>query len=446
MRNDPGRRGVSEIKTKESIDNLYRIFLQHPVITTDSRSVPPQSIFFALKGSNFDGNLFADKALELGAACVVIEDPACRKDDRYLLVGNVLTALQELALYHRMKLEIPILGITGSNGKTTTKELIHAVLSKRYRTIATSGNLNNHIGVPLTLLSITTDTEIAAIEMGANHPGEIDFLCHLARPTHGLITNIGRAHLEGFGNFEGVVQTKTELYRFLKEVNGWVFINADDPLLMEHAEGLKRKTYGFSQGANLTGYQLPGQETLDLDITFPNHRTDSVHTRFFGSYNALNVMAAACIGNHFQVPAQTIVSAIEDYAPANNRSQVHRTQRNLLILDAYNANPDSMPAALKDFDAAFSANKMVILGDMLELGPETDREHQRILELLGELDMSKVFLVGPVFGRLNNNPVWRSFETSREAKEWFANHPVENAAILLKGSRGIRLEEIVESL
>jgi len=428
------------------IDRLYRIFLQYPVITTDSRRVPPNSIFFALKGSTFNGNLFAGKALEQGSAYAVIDEPAHRKNDRYVLVNDVLTTLQELACHHRKQVRIPVVAITGTNGKTTTKELTCAIVSKIYKTVATPGNLNNHIGVPLTLLSIRKDTEMAIIEMGANHPGEITFLCLLARPTHGLITNIGCAHLEGFGTVENIVRTKTELYRFLTRVKGLAFIHAGDPLLMKHAERLKQITYGFSPGADITGSRLKGNETLNLSIRISGHRKRSVHTRLFGSYNALNVLAAASIGSYFNIPDAEIVSAIEDYIPSNNRSQVLRTKRNLLILDAYNANPGSMTGALQDFNSAFHSKKIAILGDMLELGRETDREHRLILDLLHDLNFSNVFLVGPVFSRLNHHPHWISFQTSVEAKEWFANHPVGNANVLLKGSRGTRLEEIIESL
>jgi len=426
-------------------DDLYRIFLDHPVITTDSRNVPPRSIFFALRGPVFDGNRFAETALESGASFAVVDDPGCRKDERFLVVKNVLNTLQELAALHRSKLTISVVGITGTNGKTTTKELVTAILSTQYRTVATAGNLNNHIGVPLTLLTLTAETQIAIVEMGANHPGEIEFLCHLSKPTYGLITNIGRAHLEGFGSFEGVVRAKTELFRFLKETGGTVFVNRDDQLLMSHASGMKQHTYGFSPMADLSGSLIPGAETLHIEIGFPSGR-ETVSTRLFGTCNAMNILAAARIGMHFAVPVPSIISAIHNYVPSNNRSQVCRTGRNLLVLDAYNANPGSMPAALIDFDKTFAGNKLVILGDMLELGEQTDREHLAILELLNGLQFTHVFLVGPVFQRLNRNAGWISFPTTQEAKTWFARHPVEDMAILLKGSRGIRLEEIIGSL
>ncbi len=433
------------------IERLYTLYQQFSVITTDSRKIPLRSIFFALRGMNFDGNRFAAQALEQGAAIAVVDDPEISRDHRYLLVDDVLKCLQQLAMHHRQQLNIPFIGITGSNGKTTTKELIHAVLSSRYRTRSTSGNLNNHIGVPLTLLSIRPDTEIAVIEMGANHPGEIAFLCELARPTHGLITNIGRAHLDGFGGFDGVVRTKTELYIFLKNHAGEVFLNAEDSLLANYASGMPAFTYGLIPDAGTSGKivsekNFPDSEKLAVDITFPDDHKQRIRSALFGSYNALNLLAAASIGFHFGVPSSDIARTIEAYAPANNRSQLHNTSRNRLVLDAYNANPSSMAVALEDFDRIFQLDKIVILGDMLELGRETEKEHLGILKMLEKLNFNRVFLVGPIFEKLNTNQEWKSFQNSREANEWFGNHPVENANILLKGSRGIHLEEIIPNL
>ncbi|NQV02247.1 MAG: UDP-N-acetylmuramoyl-tripeptide--D-alanyl-D-alanine ligase [Bacteroidia bacterium] len=432
-------------------EKLYKLYQQFLVITTDSRQISLRSIFFALKGENFDGNRFAAQALEEGAAIAVVDDPAIVKDRRYILVDDVLQSLQQLASHHRQQLNIPVIGITGSNGKTTTKELVHAVLSTQYRTVSTSGNLNNHIGVPLTLLSINLETEIAVIEMGANHPGEIAFLCEMARPTHGLITNIGKAHLEGFGGFEGVVRAKTELFEFLKTHNGEVFINSADPLLMQYAAGLPAITYGLIPDAGtsckiVSGKILPDSGKLAVEITFPDDQKQLVRSGLFGSYNSLNLQAAACVGFRFAVPVSEISKAIERYAPANNRSQLHQTSRNLLVIDAYNANPSSMTTALKDFDNAFQSEKIVILGDMLELGSEAEKEHLGILEMLENLNIQRIFLVGPVFSKLNINQEWTSFEDSQKAIEWFTTNPIEHANILLKGSRGIRLEEIVEWL
>ncbi len=428
------------------IENLYRIFQKHPVITTDSRKVSPESIFFALKGENFNGNKFADNALQEGAAYVVVDEPASGKDDRYLLTDDVLSTLQELAQYHREKLAIPIIAITGSNGKTTTKELIHATLSQKYRTYSTSGNLNNHIGVPLTLLSIQPDTEIAVVEMGANHSGEIAFLCNMAKPTHGLITNIGKAHLEGFGSLEGVVHAKTELYDFLRKGDGTVFINAEDSLLMDHAEGLTKIKYGFNPEAAVSGNVIPGSDYLELELTIKNQKSQLISSSLFGKYNELNILAAASVGDYFDIPANMIASAMNTYRPDNNRSQIKQTEQNLLILDAYNANPSSMSLVLKEFMGTIGSRKMAILGDMLEVGATADEEHQKILILLEELDLSQVILVGPVFSQLNTNPNWQCFETSELAKEWILRNNIENTTILLKGSRAIRLEKIVECL
>jgi len=428
------------------IENLYRIFQKHPVITTDSRKVSPESIFFALKGENFNGNKFADNALQEGAAYVVVDEPASGKDDRYLLTDDVLSTLQELAQYHREKLAIPIIAITGSNGKTTTKELIHATLSQKYRTYSTSGNLNNHIGVPLTLLSIQPDTEIAVVEMGANHSGEIAFLCNMAKPTHGLITNIGKAHLEGFGSLEGVVHAKTELYDFLRKGDGTVFINAEDSLLMDHAEGLTKIKYGFNPEAAVSGNVIPGSDYLELELTIKNQKSQLISSSLFGKYNELNILAAASVGDYFDIPANMIASAMNTYRPDNNRSQIKQTEQNLLILDAYNANPSSMSLVLKEFMGTIGSRKMAILGDMLEVGATADEEHQKILILLEELDLSQVILVGPVFSQLNTNPDWQCFETSELAKEWILRNNIENTTILLKGSRAIRLEKIVECL
>ena len=428
------------------IENLYRIYQKHPVITTDSRNIPPRSIFFALKGENFNGNRFADDALKLGAAYAVVDELTHGKDDRYLLTDDVLTTLQELANYHRKQLSIPIIAITGSNGKTTTKELIHATLSQKYRTQSTTGNLNNHIGVPLTLLSIRKDTEIAVVEMGANHIGEIDLLCELAEPTHGLITNIGKAHLEGFGSLEGVIQAKTELYDFLKKRDGTIFINIDDPLLMTHGIGLTKETYGFDPGADLSGQVIPGTDSLKMELLFKHERSEIVSSNLFGRYNASNILAAASVGAYFQVPVEMISSAMNNYVPENSRSQVKKSDRNLLILDAYNANPSSMTLALNEFSETYGSKSVVVLGDMLELGSSANEEHKQILELLEKLDFSNVILVGPIFSQLNTTKGWRCFETSQQATEWLVSNRIEGKTILLKGSRGIHLEEVLEWL
>lgn len=430
---------------EKDLSRLYRIFLDHPQVTTDSRAVPPGSIFFALKGEQFDGNRYARQALDDGACCAVVDDPSLAGDERLFVVEDVLATLQALAHHHRSQFAIPVLGITGTNGKTTTKELIHTVLSKKFSTLATRGNLNNHIGVPLTLLGISRETEIAVIEMGANHPGEIDQLCRIADPGLGIITNVGKAHLEGFGSFEGVIRTKTELYRFLGNKGGTVFLNGDDPILTGHASGLKCVTYGTGEG-DLRYSSLTSEPYVGMDLHFAGGKSLHTATSLFGLYNAPNLAAAACIGQYFGVPPEDIAEALASYQPANNRSQVKQTERNLLILDAYNANPTSMRAALESFRSASYDKKVVILGDMRELGADADAEHLAMLELLDECNFSEVMLVGPVFTRLNTARRNLCFDDSDLARLWLEHHAVEGATVLIKGSRGIRLEKLTDTL
>jgi UDP-N-acetylmuramoyl-tripeptide--D-alanyl-D-alanine ligase len=427
------------------MDHLYNAFLEHPVISTDSRRITPGCIFFALKGDQFNGNQYAARAIEQGAALAVVDEPVLLPSEKHILVKDVLTALQELARHHRLKLNIPVVAITGTNGKTTTKELALAVLSKQFSTMATRGNLNNHIGVPLTLLSITPETEIAIVEMGANHPGEIAFLCNIALPTHGLITNIGKAHLEGFGGFEGVIRTKTELYQFLRQTKGKVFIHKDNPLLMEHAGSLSLITYG-NPPASLAALTSKADPFVDLEISFGETTPRPVHSRLYGSYNTPNLLAAAAIGHHFGVNPSMICEALEQYEPVNSRSQIIRTANNLLVMDAYNANPSSMEAALVAFAGASYPSKMLILGDMLELGDQSDQEHLRVLRLAEELGFAAVYLVGPTFTRLNTKKEYHCFNDSDLARMWFEHHPPADTAILIKGSRGIRLEKVEKAI
>jgi UDP-N-acetylmuramoyl-tripeptide--D-alanyl-D-alanine ligase len=427
------------------LENLYRLFLQHPEISTDSRHIPRGALFFALKGDHFNGNEFAGFALDKGASFAIIDDSGYKKDDRCILVENVLSSLQQLANHHRRQFRIPVLAITGTNGKTTTKELLHAILSRKFQTLATSGNLNNHIGVPLTLLNIKPETEIAIVEMGANHPGEIDILCRIAEPDHGIITNIGKAHLEGFGNFEAVVKTKTELYRFLKSNDGTAFVNTGNPLLARHSDGLNVIPYNTTQIAFIDKGDTKDDPYLKLKITLDGQEL-LLSTKLFGRYNAENILAAAVIGNYFKVEPGKIREAIESYQPQNNRSQVLQTGSNLLVLDMYNANPSSMEPALQNFSEAAYARRVLILGDMLELGNESDKEHQNILEQIEKLGFSEVFLVGPVFTRLNKKREWLCFQDSELAQMWFDHHRLKGAAILLKGSRGIKLEKLVDLL
>ena len=428
-----------------TVENLYSLFIQHPEISTDSRQIPEGALFFGLKGDHFDGNEFAGHALDKGASFAIIDTPLYGTDKRFIRVENVLASLQQLANHHRKQFRIPVLAITGTNGKTTTKELIYTILSRKYQTLATKGNLNNHIGVPITLLNIKPGTGIAIVEMGANHPGEIDLLCRIAEPTHGIITNIGKAHLEGFGGFEGVVRTKTELYRFLKSNDGTVFVNAADPLLVQHTDGMKVIPYDTRKTTIADEQAHPEDPCLKLEIKIDGQEL-MVSTKLFGRYNAENILAAACIGHFFDVEPGKIREAIESYQPQNNRSQVLQTQSNFLILDMYNANPSSMEPVLQNFAGSSYMRKVLILGDMLELGAECDKEHKDILELIEKLGFTEVFLVGPVFTRLNTKREWLCFQDSDLARMWLDHHRLTDAAILLKGSRGIKLEKLVNLL
>jgi UDP-N-acetylmuramoyl-tripeptide--D-alanyl-D-alanine ligase len=427
------------------IDKIYSEFLAHPVISTDSRQVQPGSIFFALRGDSFNGNEFAAKAIQSGASIAIVDEKRYACGESFILVDDVLATLQNLALHHRNQFNIPVIAVTGTNGKTTTKELIYSVLSKRFRVLATHANLNNHIGVPITLLNLTAETEIAIIEMGANHPGEIDLLCNIAKPDYGLITNIGKAHLEGFGSFEGVIKTKTELYRFISKNGGEIFLNNNDEILKEYSNGLKINTYGTT-AADLYASHVSADPYVNVDLQFRDGTKLRVESKLYGGYNANNILAAVCIGQRFEVPPLEIKTAIEEYQPANNRSQIFKSTRNLLILDAYNANPSSMKAAIDAFAATAYTEKTIILGDMLELGENSDEEHLHMLECIAKDKFSQVYLVGPIFTRLNTKRENLCFQDTELAKMWFEHFKIENATILIKGSRGIRLEKLVEYL
>ncbi|MEG1586215.1 MAG: UDP-N-acetylmuramoyl-tripeptide--D-alanyl-D-alanine ligase [Bacteroidales bacterium] len=426
-----------------SLETLYNLYLQHPVITTDTRNCPSGSIFFALKGDRFNGNEFAKQALESGSAYAVIDQPEYQTDERFLLVTDVLSTLQLLAAHHRKQLRIPVIGITGTNGKTTTKELTRAVLSTRFNTLATEGNLNNHIGVPLTLLKITPAHEIAIIEMGANHPGEIEMLSNIACPDFGLITNVGKAHLEGFGSFEGVIKTKTELYESLRQSNGKVFLHAENSYLAPYTHNLQTISYGETPGLFVSGKMISCSPLVSFKLSDPQNEIQ-IDTNLIGSYNLPNLLAAAAIGSYFGITFAEIKSALESYQPANKRSQLVKTARNTLILDAYNANPTSMMAALVNFRDMQVENKTLILGDMRELGNESKKEHERILQFIQETGFDSVFLVGHEFNALPHP--FKSFGSAIELKEWFTQHPITNRFILVKGSRGIALETGIESL
>lgn len=423
------------------IELLYKLFRQYPVVVTDSRQVKPGSIFFALKGENFNGNRYAQAALEAGAMCAVVDERQYSADHRCLLVDDVLSTLQQLARFHRRQLTIPFIGITGSNGKTTTKELIARVLSSKYKTCFTQGNLNNHIGVPLTLLSVTADDEMAVVEMGANHPGEIADLCAIAEPDSGLITNIGRAHLEGFGGFEGVVKTKTELYNHLRNNGGSAFVNGANPLLIQHSEGIKRITYGNGQ-ADITGHLLPGGPKISLAFEH-QHREYIINTQLVGGYNFDNVMAAIAIGLTYGVEPEKITDAISHYQPSNHRSQWLDTGKNQVVIDAYNANPSSMEAALEVFAGIESdRSRVMILGGMRELGTESEAEHRQIVRRALAISPWRLILVGEEFRNMHND--W--FANVDQLAGHLAQEPVTGALILVKGSRGNKLETILPLL
>ncbi len=423
---------------------LYDIFLEHPGISSDSRNIAPGDLFFALKGDNFDGNAFTATALEKGAAYAITDDPRTGGDNRYLLVEDTLKTLQDLASLHRSHFTFPVIGITGTNGKTTTKELIAAVLSKKYHCLSTQGNLNNHIGVPLTLLRIRPDTGIAVVEMGANHPGEIGALCRIARPDFGIITNIGKAHLAGFGSFEGVIAAKRELYDHIRHEGKMLFVNLDDDLLVSLADGIPQVAYSRTKPSPCRGTLVSADPFVVMDI----HTGGGLHlsSHLFGGYNADNILAAVCIGDHFGVPASLIKEAIEGYVPSNNRSQVVRGKKNLLIMDAYNANPGSMHAALQNFAQSALPGKMVILGDMLELGAESENEHREIIRMVAELGFTNAVFIGPVFSSLLKDSPVEAFETSDAAKEFLLKHEITGRTILVKGSRGTRLEQVEDAL
>ena len=430
---------------KKTLEQIYSLYLGASSLTTDTRKIEPGSIFLALKGENFNGNAFAAEALAKGARYAIIDDPELDTNDQMLLVEDTLVTLQQLANFHREHLKIPVIGITGTNGKTTTKELIHAVLSRKYTTIATAGNFNNHIGVPLTLLSIKPDTEIAIIEMGANHEGEIARLCQIARPGFGLITNIGKAHLEGFGSFEGVVRAKSELYAFIRESSGRIFINSDNELLTRLSGKINAITYGAKAGAYCHGWPGETQTYARVQWDSPDGLNE-LKTKLVGGYNFENIMAAICVGQYFGVSIKEISDAVCAYQPANNRSQTMDTAHNHLIMDAYNANPTSMKAAILNFRQVKSLAKMAIIGDMFELGDESPKEHAEIVRLLDESDFENVILVGPRFGSLTIPGHFMAFDSPSEVRSWLKENPVKGRTILVKGSRGIHLEELVDSL
>lgn len=424
---------------------LYSLFKQYPIVVTDTRKIVPNSIFFALKGANFNGNKFAESAIEQGCKYAVVDEEEFAVNDSCILVDDVLTALQDLAREHRRSLGIPILAITGTNGKTTTKELVNAVLSMKYKTFATQGNFNNHIGVPLTLLSMTDETEFGVVEMGANHPGEIKFLCEIAEPNFGIITNVGKAHLEGFGSFEGVKKTKKELYDYLQG-RGKVFVNCENDHLMRMLNDQEIYSYGNSEEADSKAKFLQAAPYLVLELRSPKIGKLYIKTKLIGGYNFENALAAVTVGRYFDIKESDIKVALENYEPSNNRSQLKKTEKNVLFLDAYNANPTSMGVAVNNFADLPMKNKLVILGDMLELGEDSEKEHQQLIDLLKERSLENVYLVGDVFSKVNTENQFKTFLTAEEVAAILEKEEVKNYYILIKGSRGIQLEKLVEKL
>ncbi len=431
------------------ISELYSIFEKHPVVTTDSRDCPEGSIFFSLKGASFNGNAFAQKAIEKGCAYAVVDEKeyAPEGDKRFILTDNCLHTLQKLANYHRRHLGTKIIGITGTNGKTTTKELVAAVLEKKYNVLYTQGNFNNDIGVPKTLLRLKPEHEIAVVEMGASHPGDIKTLVDIVEPDCGIITNVGRAHLQGFGSFEGVIKTKGELYDFIRDNGGFVFIHSENKYLQSIASGLKLVKYGTT--VNDTSLEVCGEvvECAPFLKFRWNHRQGlwhEVQTHLIGSYNVYNMLAAAAIGIYFGVSEDKVSEALCNYVPTNNRSQLEVTTSNKLIVDTYNANPTSMKAALENFRDMKVSPKMAIIGDMRELGEVSHEEHQKVVDFLKDNNISNVWLVGEEFGK--TECAYRKFNNVDEVKAEIAAHKPQGFYILIKGSNGIKLFQLPELL
>jgi UDP-N-acetylmuramoyl-tripeptide--D-alanyl-D-alanine ligase len=427
--------------------DFYNLFLQYPQICTDSRKVEPGCLFFALRGDHHDGNQYAAQALEQGAVYSVVDNPELAPGKQMILVDDVLRFLQELALHHRRQLQVPVVGITGSNGKTTTKELVHSVLKQQFRTIATAGNLNNHIGVPLTILRADPSTEMMVVEMGANHPGEIRDLCRIALPTHGLITNIGKAHLEGFGSLEGVRQAKKELYDHLTASNGIVFLNGDDQQLVTLMGGYPAKTYGLGSGCFVRMGITSSVPTLEVEwLNPPQAKKVKIPTSLSGDYHLPNIGAAVAVGNSFGMDPEQIATGIASYVPGNMRSQWLDTGRNRIFLDAYNANPTSMEAAIRLIAGMESRHRVLILGDMLELGEVSGKEHRELLNLVASLGMDQVLLAGAEFALFSDDFPFQFFTQTGLLEEYLRNNPVSGCLILVKGSRAMTLERVVDYL
>jgi UDP-N-acetylmuramoyl-tripeptide--D-alanyl-D-alanine ligase len=423
------------------IQDLYRIYLEHPSIQTDTRKLQAGDLFFALEGPNFNGNQFAKQALAIGAAYAIIDEPMDFSDDRLIETTDVLNTLQLLAKYHRQQFDIPFIAITGSNGKTTTKELVHEVLSSTYITYTTKGNLNNHIGIPLTILSVKKDAEMAVIEMGANHQKEIETYCTYTLPTHGIITNCGKAHLEGFGGIEGVRKGKGELYDFLRANNGTAFLMKDYDYLLEMSKGISQiKTYGTTD-ADIVGIADNNKELLEVTM-LKGTTIQHIKTHLVGSYNLPNILAAVTTGKYFNVPDDKIKVALENYIPSNSRSQLIERDSNKIILDAYNANPTSMKAAIENFAGMQGDNKILLLGGMMEMGEESLAEHTGIVKLIDQYKWKNVVLVGGDFDKVKHSYI--NFKTSLEAREWLKQQHFKNSLLLIKGSRSMQMEKVLE--
>ena len=456
------------------MENIYEKFLESSGVSIDSRNCPKDAMFIGIKGANFDGNTFVEKALEQGCKYAITDNPEIGVGNPNIIhVQDSLKTLQDLAHYHRMMFDIPVIGITGTNGKTTSKELISTVLSKEYNVLYTQGNLNNHIGVPLTLLRLNRSHNIAVVEMGANHPKEIEFLCKIARPNYGIITNVGKAHLEGFGSFEGVKKTKGELYDFIQSVDGKIFLHADNPHLCEMvnsdaepvevsmtagnnvtelANGLEIIKYGESEENFVSGSILSCTPYINVSLRLNGNASGEktsykIETNLIGDYNLSNILSAACIGRYFGVMDEEIVSALQEYTPTNNRSQCTRTEKNTLIVDAYNANPTSMEAALKNFSKIeTTSDKVLILGDMKELGEDSETEHQKVLTLIQSLGFTKCYFVGSEFAKVAGSEFSKCFENVESLAEYLTANPISDSTILIKGSNSTRLTKIVDSL
>ncbi|MGA2407830.1 MAG: UDP-N-acetylmuramoyl-tripeptide--D-alanyl-D-alanine ligase [Bacteroidales bacterium] len=427
-------------------EQLYNLFKESTGVTTDSREVGKDQIFFALWGDNYNGNKFASEALTKGASWAVIDDPLF-ETEKTILVDDCLFELQALAAFYRKEMKVPVIAITGSNGKTTTKELLAAILLKKFKVHFTKGNLNNHIGVPLTILSAPADTEMMIIEMGANHISEIRTLCLIAKPDYGIITNIGTAHIEGFGSVDGVIKTKTELYEYLRKVNGIALYNDKDPLVTDKIFKIINRAVPFSNptGVDLLIEQAPSDLNLKISATY-HHNTYNICTNLFGNYNLENVRAAIASGLFLGIEMDDIIDAVEKYQPANNRSQIKISKKNTLICDSYNANPTSMTLALESFSEIKAERKIVILGDMLELGEKSEEEHLKILKGIQSHIFEKALLVGPVFKKISSKSGFKAFDNVNQLMDFLKREPIKETMILIKGSRGIGLEKVYDLL